>query len=176
MEMGNSITVEEKYSTYWKWTLFGSLILALALFAVYHYLDNVVVANYIRLASFVSFSVTVFAGLKLIEGRRNLKVSINDTSLEIEILKRDKTIQKNTYPLEQIEYISETPSQIFIPVLDLSFSQNGGITYRIKQRDEKSSFYLFHFGGSILSISRDQTDKINSFLTQHNINIITIKT
>lgn len=175
--MEDTIIVEEKYSSYWKWTLLGSLIIALALFSLYHFiLSNVVTANYVRLASFIFFSVTIFAGLKLMEGKRKLKIGINDTFLEIEILKKDKTIQKNTYPVEQIEYISETPAQIFIPVLDLTFDQYQAVTYRMKQKNEKSLFYLFHFGGSILSISQNHTDKINSFLTQHNINIITLKT
>lgn len=173
--MENSITIIEKYSAYWKWTLLGSLAIAIGLFVGFHYLENIVIANYVRIASFISFSVTIFAGLKLMEGKRNLKIGINDSFLEVEILKKDKIIQKNKYELNKIDGVLLIPAQISIPFLGIAIDRHRAFTYQLKQNDDKSPFYLFHFGGSVLSIDKEDSERLNSFFTKYNINITNTK-
>lgn len=157
------ITVPESSSYAWKWTLYLSVLFAIIGLVIFYQLNNIVAANYVRLIAFIFFAVAVFASLKLMEGRRNIELEADDRKLIVAIKKKGAVIKETDYNLSKIDFIQPIPAMITLPVSDVTIPLRSSFTYKIKLTTEEKSFYLFHFGGAVLSIHKNHQKTLYQF-------------
>lgn len=166
--MVNSIKVNEKYSNNWKPTLYTSLAVAAVTFIIYLNLEDVIWTGIFRLTAFMSFSLSIFCTLKVMEGRKTFQISIDDGSLKIAYLKNDKELQEDIISLDKIEKVYKQTTGSKIPLTNSLFSASDNCTYKIQFKND-DDICLLKFGGRVLSVDSTETQKLESFFSSHNL-------
>lgn len=164
--MVKTITINENQSLSWRWTLYLSLCLTILFFTLFYQFENVVIANYARLAAFISFATAVFASLKLMEGRRTIAIEADEKKLIIILKKKEAIIKENQYPISEIESITPVPALVTLPFSEVTVPLPSSFTYKITLNTSDKSFYLFHFGGAVLSVHKKQQEALDTFFKQ----------
>ena len=167
--MDESIEVNEKYSNNWKPTLYTSLAIAAVTFVIFLYLDNVLWAGIFRLTAFISFSLSIFCMLKVMEGRKTFRISVRNGSLHISYLKNNEVLQTEKLKKEQIESVYKTPFHFKLPIADYRFSLANNCNFKVRFRDQEKDMSLFKFGGRALTIDEEESYKLERFFKDHNL-------
>jgi len=167
--MENTIILDEKYSIYWRWALAIFCLITLVFFMISKSMNDVVWSNYAMLASFISFSVSVFIIIKLYEGKKSIKVFTKQNRLAIHLFKKENLIHKDSYEIERVQSVNLVFSKISVPFLDIHLDRNDAYTFEIKLKEKDLSFYLFQFGGGVISVDSQSARRLFEFLKQNEI-------
>lgn len=168
--MDTSIIVDEKFSSSWKNTFFSSLGLAAAAFVLYLNAENVIWVGIYRLAAFISFSLGIFCLLKIIEGRKHLKVEADNNKLHITYLKNNKAVHEEVLSRSDINCIYKSPSTFSIPFTEAEFTVPDSWMFNIEMTDIERKGSLFRFGGKTLSVDKQNGQQLEAFLKAHDLN------
>ena len=111
--MNNSITVQEKFSKYWKPLTTVSGILAITCFALYFKSGNILAGGYLQLSSFIFFIIFLIGSVKLYEGKTRIECFANDMNLDVKFFRKDRKVAEGEIDLSKIEKveISELPNK-----------------------------------------------------------------
>lgn len=168
--MEESIEIKEKYSNNWKPTLYSSLLIALITYLIYLNLDDVLWGGIIRLIAFMSFSLSIFCMLKVMEGSKTFRVSVSGDSLSIAYLKNEDIVQTEELKKEEIQSIYKLPYQLKLPFTDYGIKLPGNRDFKVKfYADEEKDMSLFKFGGRVLTVDKESGEKLEQFLKTHNL-------
>ena len=167
--MSNSIVVEEKFSSSWKNTFFYSLGLAAVLFLLYLYISNVIWIGILRLAAFISFSLAIFCLLRIMEGRKRLRVEVDDKNLRIVYLKKEKVLNEEVLSRSNIDSIYKKPSTFALPFTDIEFSLSNTWLFNIDMSNIERGGSLFRFGGKSLPVDKINSQQLEVFFKEHNL-------
>lgn len=167
--MDESIEVNEKYSSNWKPTLYSSLTIAAITFIIFLNIDDVLWAGIFRLTAFISFSLSIFCMLKVMEGRKTFRITINDGSLQVSYLKNDEVLQTEKLKKKQIESVYKVPLYFKLPIADYKFSVTNNCNFKVRFTDKEEDISLFKFGGRTLTVDEKESHKLERFLKDHNL-------
>ncbi|MGK7368932.1 MAG: hypothetical protein ACNS64_01855 [Candidatus Halalkalibacterium sp. M3_1C_030] len=168
--MEDSIEVKEKYSNNWKPTLYSSLLIAIITFLLYLNLDDVLWGGVIRLIAFMSFSLSIFCMLKVMEGAKTFRLSVSDELLSVAYLKNDEILQTEEHRKEEIQSIYKLPYQLKIPFTEYRFKLPGNRHFKVKfDNEEERDMSLFKFGGRVLTVDNESGQNLEQFFKKHKL-------
>ena len=173
--MEDVLVVDEKFSRYWIWAFGSSAIFSLSLFIFSQITSNTLLEGYLQLGAFICFSVAIFSIVKIREGKKNIRVSFKDKNLVVDILKSKDTLKRDKYSLKDIKDLQLLSSQISIPFLNIFIDRKDAATFQLQLEEEDKPFYLFQFGGQIISVNHKAAARISDFLEAKNINVTTAR-
>ena len=160
--MENVIVVDEKYSKYWVWALALGISLSLMLYTFSNTTTSVVLGNYLQLAAFICVAITIFSVIKLWEGKKNIKLSLHNQSLIVDIYQQEDALQRDRYELKQVDHVALVPSQISIPFLNIYIDRQNASTFQLQLNNEERPLFLF-------------ADRLTSFLEEQQIKVTVSK-
>lgn len=167
--MEETIVVNEKYSNNWKTMLYSSLAFAAITFIMYLNLNDVLWSGIVRLTAFISFSLSIFCMLKVMEGRKTFRLSVNDDSLHISYLKNNNIVQEDVLNQNKIESVYKVPSFYKLPLIDYQFSLSNTCNFKVRFTDSDRDISLLTFGGRFLSVDKETGIRLEEFLKAHNL-------
>lgn len=167
--MEESIILNEKYSDNWKPTLYFSLLLAILAFILYLTIGDVLWSGILRLAAFISFSLSVFCMLKAMEGKKTFRISIKDNHLAIAYLEKEDVARKEVHTLDEIDFIYKEPHKYKLPLTDNNFFLADSSDFKIRFLNSDHDISLFKFGGRVLSVDEKTGTRLQQFLESHNL-------
>lgn len=167
--MEESIEVNEKYSNNWKPTLYSSLVIAAITFIIFLNLDDVIWTGIFRLIAFISFSLSIFCMLKIMEGKKTFKIAIHDESIQISYIKNKEVIRTEQIKQKEIESIYKAPFYFTFPFTEMRFPLKTGSNFKVRYKDEESDISLFKFGGRVLAVDEKESHKLESFFKDHDL-------
>lgn len=167
--METSIVLSEKFSNNWKNTFYSSLGLAIVIFVFYLNTSDVIWTGILRLTAFISFSLSVFCLLKIMEGGKRFRVAVNDQSLHIVYMKNEKIIHEEVLHKNEIESIYRAPSILRLPIVEREFTISNTWVFNIKLTDTRSASSLFKFGGKALAVDEQTGKRLENFFKDHNL-------
>lgn len=170
--MEDVIIVDEKYSKYWIWAMLIGIVFSLLLFTISKNTSNVVLGNYLQLGAFISFAATIFAVIKLWEGKKSIRLMFEDDSLVVDIYKEQSALQRDRYDLNRVQNIYLVPSKISVPFLNIFINRKDAATFQLLLNGEDQPFYLFQFSGRIISVSNDAAERLSAFLNTQELDVL----
>lgn len=166
--MEESINVEEKFSGNWSLAALAGFIFSLLFFWGYLIIDDTVIRSVVRLVAFVLFASAVFSGLKLLDGKHTISLSIQDNFLEITFFRKEKQVDKAVFTLSDITGIRVGPlsphvftNRFLIEDYNLS----------LIMEDYDRPLPLLQVKGRSLSVNKDTAERISNFIETHAHNI-----
>lgn len=162
--MSEFIKVSEKYSEYWPAITIGSLILSLLFLFGYIYSNDVLLASYLRLAAFAFFVIGFLSYFKLRDGQININYQITDddeSEMKITYSLRGQNIHAETVDLKEIVEVKvdEMPNRsLYNDFYKIDKS------VRLKKKNMSSWLYLNELHGRMIPISKDNAEKIVTFI------------
>ncbi len=167
--MGSTVTVNEKFSNYWITALYLSSGTALLTFILFWNINDVLWSGIMRLIAFIAFAVSIFCLLKVMEGKKSMKITKTDDALHVTYLKGKSVIQEDSVSISNIKYIYRRSYDYYIPVFDLSIGLADSYSFIIRLRDSADDYYLFEFGGRGLHLGKKAGKRLKSFFEDHNL-------
>lgn len=169
--MEEVIEVNEKYSNNWKPILYFSLIFATITFVIYLNLNDVLWTGIFRLIAFMSFTLSIFCMLKVMEGRKTFRLSIENGSLHIAYLKNQHVIQEEILDKNKIESVYRVPStsKFKVPFSDYRFSFSKTCNFKVRFNDTNKDICLFKFGGRVLTVDEESGRELQNFFSANNL-------
>jgi len=167
--MGTSIIIDEKFSSSWKSTFFSSLGLAAVALLLYLNAENVIWVGIFRLVAFISFSLGIFCLLRIMEGRKQLKVEADNKKLHITYLKNKNAVHEEVLSRDGINCIYKRPSTLGIPFTEAEFTLPDSWMFNIEMADIERDGSLFRFGGKALSVDKQNGRQLETFLKAHDL-------
>lgn len=167
--MDESIEVNEKYSNNWKPTLYSSLVIAAITFVIFLNLEDVIWSGIFRLVAFISFSLSIFCMLKVMEGRKTFRIAMRDGSLQISYIKNNEVVQTEQIRQKKIDSIYKAPFYFTFPFTEYRFPLKTGSNFKVRFREEESDANLFKFGGRVLTVDEKESHKLENFFRNHDL-------
>lgn len=167
--MVETIEINEKYSNNWRTTLYSSLAIAAVTFLIYLNLDDVLWSGIIRLIAFISFSLSIFCMLKVLEGKKTFRLTMKNGSLHVYYLKNGDIVQEEKLKRDDIQSIYKVPSLIEFPFIDYTITLSSVYNFKVKFSDSEDASSLFRFGGRILTVDQQSSYRLEEYLKYYNL-------
>lgn len=167
--MTDTVVIDEKYSSNWKITLYTSLLLAAITFVIYINIDDVIWTGIFRLTAFMSFSLSVFCLLKIMEGQKRFRLEVDNNSIHIAYLKKEKVVHEEVLDQKDVIGIYKVPSELRVPILPYKIKLTNSWLFMVKLANDAYDSSLFTFSGKPLAVDKKSGNKLEHFLDTHNL-------
>lgn len=159
--MTHTITLHEKYSSYWPLITYSSIILSLILFTAYLFSEGVLLSGYLRLFAFIFFAAGIFGLFKMKDGKVKMVVEAKESVVISRFFRNGEQILEESWNLDQLQdvQVQEMPNKNFY--YDLVKSSKA---VRVKGSDDDSWLYFNKISNRIIPLEKHQAESLRDFL------------
>ncbi len=158
----SELKIEEKYSARWPLITAVSMVLAIAIFGSLIFIENTLLAGYVRLGAFAFFALGVIGLFKLRDGKVSLVLSVDDDHfLTVTYIIKSEVKHSESWDLNQLATVKvdEMPNRSFYN--DIVTSDR---CVAIRNQNESDWTYLHKMYGRVIPLKNSSAIKIKTFI------------
>jgi len=167
----SELKIEEKYSARWPLITAVSMVLAIAIFGSLFFIENTLLAGYVRLGAFAFFALGVIGLFKLQDGKVSLIFSVDeDHFLTVSYIVKNEMKHSESWNLQQLATVKvdEMPNRSFYN--DIVTSDR---CVAIRNQNESDWTYLHKIHGRVIPLKKRSAVKIKTFVEKEMARILT---
>jgi hypothetical protein len=154
--------IEEKYSAQWPLITTVSFAVAAAIFGSLFFIENTLLAGYVRLGAFAFFALAVIGLFKLRDGKVSMVFTVDeDHFLTVDYKIKDELKHSESWDLKLIGSVKvvEMPNRSFYN--DIVTSDRCVV---FRNQDENDWTYLHKIYGRVIPLRKRSADKIRDYI------------